>query len=205
MASSPIPVRPTTYLPLIGMAIVAALTYWLLQATMKPSAPVAPHRLDHTVDYFADNFAVTMLSVTGATKYRLNANTMLHYEDDQNTDLTNPALRAFTPGEPIITATAKRGVVNSDGSIVDLYDTARIVREPGPADPPMQADSEHFRVLANEDIVETEKPVKLLRGESLATANGMVYTNTTRHAELLGQVRGSIAASQLNGSASRSR
>jgi lipopolysaccharide export system protein LptC len=205
MASPPIPVRATTYLPLIGMTVVAALTYWLLQATMKPSAPVAPHRLDHTTDYYADDFAVTMLSVTGSTKYRLNASTMLHYQDDLNTDLTNPALRAFTPGEPIITATAKRGVVNSDGSIVDLYDDARIVRDPGPSDPPMRADSEHFKVLANEDIIETEKPVKLLRGESLATANGMIYTNTTRNAKLLGQVRGSIAQSQFNGSASRSR
>ncbi|MGI4858917.1 MAG: LPS export ABC transporter periplasmic protein LptC [Janthinobacterium lividum] len=195
--------RFTAYLPLVGMAILAGLTYWLLQSSLKPSAAPVERKVQHTPDYFADDISVTMLAPTGVAKYRLNAQSMLHYEDDQNTHLTTPAMRSFTPGEPIITATSRRGVVNSDGSIINLYEDAKIVRAPGPADPPMEADSEHFLVLANDDVVKTEKPVKLLRGQSIATANGMIYTNTTRNMELLGQVRGSIAPSQLTGGASR--
>ena len=195
--------RFTAYLPLVGMAILAGLTYWLLQSSLKPSPPPVARKVQHTADYFADDISVTMLATTGLAKYRLNAQSMLHYEDDQNTDLTAPAMRSFTPGQPIITATSRRGVVNGDGSIINLYDDAKIVRAPGPADPPMEADSAHFLVLVNDDVVKTEKPVKLLRGQSIATANGMIYTNTTRNAELLGQVRGSIAPSQLNGGASR--
>lgn len=198
-----LPPRVMSALPIIGMAVLAGLTYWLLHASMKPSSNVAAHEAAHTPDYFADDFAVTTLSDTGDTKYRLNALKMVHYEDDENSDLTMPAMRAFTPGAPIITATSKRGVVNGDGSVINLYDDARIVREPGPKDPRMEADSAHFLVLANDDVIKTEKPVKLLRGPSVSTANGMIYTNTTRDAELLGNVRGSIAASQLDSSASR--
>jgi lipopolysaccharide export system protein LptC len=63
----------------------------------------------------------------------------------------------------------------------------------------MQADSEHFRVLVNDDVIETEKPVKLQRGVSVMTASGMNYNNVTRVMRLFGNVRGAIAASDAGG------
>lgn len=83
--------------------------------------------------------------------------------------------------------------MNGDASIVDLYDNARIVRDAGFGDPRMQADSSHFRVLVNDDVIETEKPVKLQRGQSIMTASGMNYNNVTRVIQLFGNVRGAIA------------
>jgi lipopolysaccharide export system protein LptC len=124
---------------------------------------------------------------------------MVHYEDDEDSDLTQPAIRAFQPGKPIITATGDRGKVNGDASIVNLYDNARILRAAGMGDPAMQADSEHFRVLVNDDVIETEKPVKLQRGLSVMTASGMNYNNVTRVMQLFGNVRGAIAASDASG------
>ncbi|KAG0194306.1 hypothetical protein DFQ28_000552 [Apophysomyces sp. BC1034] len=149
----------------------------------------------HTPDYFADDFSISMLDESGVTQYRITAASMIHYEDDAATHATQPAIRAFTPGQPVVTVTGKRAIINADGSIVDLYNNARIVRDAGPADPRMQADSEHFRVLTNDDIIETGKPVKLLRGASQMAANGMIYNNVTREMHLLGQVRGMITAS----------
>jgi lipopolysaccharide export system protein LptC len=65
----------------------------------------------------------------------------------------------------------------------------------------MQADSEHFRVLVNDDVILTEKPVKLQRGQSVMTAtNGMNYNNVTRVIQLFGNVRGSIAPADSGGS-----
>ncbi|WP_347555926.1 LPS export ABC transporter periplasmic protein LptC [Robbsia sp. KACC 23696] len=192
--------RVAPFVPIVVMAILAGATYWLLQSSLKPAAQPAAKQVGHTADYFGNDLSVTMLDDTGNVQYRLNARTLTHYEDDQNSVLTDPALRSFKPGSPIITATSKRGVVNSDASIVNLYDDAKVVRAPGPADPPMEADSSHFEVLVNDDTIRTEKPVKLTRGPSIATATqGMTYINTTRSAQLFGNVRGSIAAQQLNG------
>lgn len=192
--------RVMPFAPIVVMAILAALTYWVLQSSLRPTAHAPAAKVGHTADYFGDDLSVTMLDDTGHVQYRLNSRTLTHYEDDQNSVLTDPALRSFTPGSPIITATAKRGVVNSDASIVNLYDDAKIVRAPGPADPAMEADSSHFEVLVNDDTIRTEQPVKLTRGPSISTATqGMTYINTTRSAQLFGNVRGSIAAQQLNG------
>jgi lipopolysaccharide export system protein LptC len=185
----------TQLMPLAAVIVLAALTFWLLQSNLsQPTTPPAgPKR--HTPDYFADNLSITMLDQAGRTQYRINAQNMVHYEDTADTDVQMPAIRAFMPGRPQVTSTARRGVINADGSVIDLYDTARVVRDPGDSDPGMRADSEHFRVLVNEDIVQTEKPVKLMRGLSVMTANGMTYNNVTREMHLAGQVRGIIAAS----------
>ena len=101
----------------------------------------------------------------------------------------------------MVTATGERGTVNGDASIVDLYDNARILRAAGAGDPEMQADSSHFRVLVNDDVIETEKPVKLRRGQSVMTASAMKYNNVTRFMQLFGNVRGAIAPSEQSGSA----
>jgi lipopolysaccharide export system protein LptC len=195
--------RPTlaSLLPLLAVALLAGVTYWLLRLNMPPTPPATVGPKTHTPDYFADDFSISMLDQTGATQYRIRAKTMVHYEDDENTDTTEPAIRVFSPGNPEVTSTARRGVINGDASIVDLYDQAQILRAPGRGDPPMRADSEHFRFFVNDDVVQTEKPVKLQRGQSVMTGNGMVYNNTTREIRLLGQVRGTIAPADTAGAA----
>lgn len=187
--------RLTSLLPLIAVTALACGTWWLLRATLLPPSTSLARPKMHIPDYFADNLSISELNQTGTTQYRLTAARLVHYEDDESSDLTMPALRAFQPGKPIVTATAKRGVANGDVSIVDLYDNARILRAADKSDPPMQADSEHFRALVNEDVIVTQKPVKLQHGHSVVTAaNGMRYNNVTRVINLYGGVRGSIAA-----------
>jgi lipopolysaccharide export system protein LptC len=192
--------RWTSLIPLVAMAALAGITYWLLQATLPRQGEGAIKPKQHTPDYFADNFSISELDQSGATQYRLTAATLVHYEDDEVSDLTRPAIRAFQPGKPIVTATGDRGTVNADASIVDLYDNARILRAAGYGDPQMQADSSHFRVLVNDDVIETEKPVKLQRGQSIMTASGMKYNNVTRVMQLFGNVRGAIAPADSGGS-----
>lgn len=191
--------RLTSLLSLAAMAALAGGTYWLLQATRTPAAAGIAAPKTHSPDYFAENFSVSELDNSGLTQYRLTATRMVHYEDDENSDLTHPAIRAFQPGKPVVTATGERGTVNADASIVDLYDNARILRAPGAGDPEMQADSSHFRVLVNDDVIETEKPVKLRRGQSVITASAMKYNNVTRFTQLFGNVRGAIAQSEMSG------
>ena len=112
--------RLTSLIPLVAMAALAGITWWLLQATLPRQNEGAPRPKEHTPDYFADNFSVSELDQSGATQYRLTAQSLIHYEDDELSDLVKPAMRAFQPGKPIVTATGDTGKVNADASIVDL-------------------------------------------------------------------------------------
>jgi len=181
-------------LMLVGLAGLAVGSYWLLQVNLpsNQSEPIKPKT--HTEDAFATNLTVSILDVTGITHYRLNAATMKHFEDDATSQVTLPTMRGFSPGQPDVTAYSRRGTMNGDDSIVDLYDQAHILRAAGGTDPAMQADSEHFKIFVNDDIIKSEKPVKLQRGLSVMYGDSMDYHNATRQMFLYGKVHGQIAA-----------
>ncbi len=182
------------WLPLGGIALLAGLTYGLFLLNQS-TGPLLPARAKtHTPDYFADHFSVTILNPQGTTQYRIKASKMVHYQDDGTIDITLPAVRVFTPNEPAITGFAQRGKLNTDGSILDLYGDARVLRASARRgkniEPEIQMASEHFRVLINNDLVQTEKPVTIQRGPSIATTTGMEYNNTTRTILFKSRVQG---------------
>ncbi|MDM8355480.1 LPS export ABC transporter periplasmic protein LptC [Pandoraea communis] len=190
-------VSSASLIAVVVLASLAAGTYWLVQRTLPSDADRAPYVKRHVPDYYADDMAISTLSASGLTQYRINAVHMTHFEDDQTTALTMPAVRAFTPDQPEVTATSKRGTLNADMSIVDMYDDAVVVRQAGPRDPEMRALSEHFQVLVNEDIVRTELPVQLFRGSSVMYGDGMIFNNITRAVQLLGNVHGTIQPAEM--------
>ncbi|MFJ2992277.1 LPS export ABC transporter periplasmic protein LptC [Pandoraea sp. NPDC087047] len=192
-------VSPASLLAIVVLACLAAGTYWLVQRTLPSDADRTPYVKQHIPDYYADDMVISMLSPSGMTQYRVNAVHMTHFEDDQTTAMTMPAVRAFTPDQPEVTATSKRGTLNADMSIVDMYEDAVVVRQAGPRDPEMRALSEHFQVLVNEDIVRTELPVELIRGSSVMFGTGMIFNNISRAVQLLGNVHGTIQPAELGG------
>jgi lipopolysaccharide export system protein LptC len=181
-------------LPVVVLAGLAAGSYWLLQRSLPSDQNPPDQPKTHTEDAFSTDLSVTMLDPTGITHYRLNAATMKHYEDDASSYVTLPTLRAFSPGAPDVTAYAQTGTMNGDQSIVNLYQQARLTRAPSQTDPAMEADSEHFKVFVNDDIIQSEKPVKLQRGQSVIYGNSMDYHNATRQMFLYGDIHGQIAA-----------
>jgi len=182
-------------LPLLLMAIVAGSTFWLVQVNTPPEAGAERTAARHEPDYYMDRFSATELNTDGTTKLRFTGDKMIHFADDQTYEVTRPAMRAYQPQRPPVTVTADRGRMNAEGSVIDLYGNGFVDRVQGadPAkDPRMTAASEYFQLLVNDDIVKTDKPVKLTRGPSVMTANGLVFNNVTREVQLLGNVHGTI-------------
>lgn len=184
-------------LPLALMLGLAAGTYWLVKRALpdEEAKPAAAKR--HVPDYFVEKLSATALNETGQTKYRMQAKKVVHFEDDDSTEVSQPAVRAYTPGQPATTAQADLGRLSGDAAILDLIGHAVVQRLAG-ADSQkqaaMQAHSETFRVFLNEDKISTDQAVTLQHGASILSANGMVYDNVPRTVQLLGNVRGQIIA-----------
>ncbi len=182
-------------LPLLLMAVVAGSTFWLVQINTQQEGTTAPTVRKHEPDYYMERFSATELAQDGSTKMRFTGDKMVHFDDDQTYEVTRPAMRAYQPDRPPVTARADRGRMNAEGSVIDLYGNGFIERQKGAdaaKDPLMTAASEYFQVLVNDDIVKTDKAVKLTRGPSVMTANGLIFNNVTREVQLLGNVRGTI-------------
>ncbi|WP_454762759.1 LPS export ABC transporter periplasmic protein LptC [Cupriavidus campinensis] len=192
-------------MPLLLMAMVAGSTFWLVQVNSPREDEAAQSRAKrHEPDYYMDRFSATELDVNGTTKMRFTGVKMVHFDDDQTYEVTTPAMRAYQPERPPVTVNAERGVMNSEGSVIDLFGNAYLVRQAGAdasKDPRMTAASQYFRLLVNDDIVKTDKAVELTRGPSVMTANGLIFNNVTREVQLLGNVRGTIVMNPPSGPA----
>lgn len=191
-------------LPLLLMAIVAGSTFWLVQLNSPHEESTKQNVKKHEPDYWMDKFSATELAEDGTTKMRFTGVKMLHFEDDQTYEFTTPAMRAYQPDRPPVTANSDRGTMNAEGSIIDLYGNAFIVRQAGvdvSKDPRMTAASQYFQLLVNDDLVKTDKAVQLTRGPSVMTANGLIFNNVSREVQLLGNVRGTIIMNPPQGQA----
>ena len=97
----------------------------------------------------------------------------------------------------LTTARAVRGLTNADGSEVQLFGHAVIVREPfvsgGLVQPEQELRSEFLHLFADTEAIRTHLPVVLLRDtHDRFAADSMDYDNLARVIHLKGRVHGEI-------------
>ena len=190
-------------MPLLLMGGLTLLTFWLVQKnTPLPINVIERPRL-HEPDYTIKNGALSYLNEQGQTKYRILGKELIHYDDDASIDIVQPRMRLFQPDKSPVTVRAKRGHIDGDITILDLFDNVEIYRPPQAASetqkasPYMLAKSSYFQVLINDDIITTDKPVELEQGLSVMQSNdGGVFDNVKQSMQLLGTVKGRIEPAQ---------
>lgn len=109
----------TKVVVLLSALLFSGLFVWLQSALVAPAMRLASHDAT-TPDYYLRDFTVTAMDVHGQPKYTLQAQSLVHYPNDQNTRLEHPHLVQFRPQPgsdariPVVT-TADTGFISSDG------------------------------------------------------------------------------------------
>ena len=190
-------------MPLLLMGGLTLLTFWLVQKNTPLPINVIERPRQHEPDYTIKNGALSYLNEQGQTKYRILGKELIHYDDDASIDIVQPRMRLFQPDKSPVTLRAKRGHIDGDITILDLFDNVEIYRPPQSASetqkasPYMLAKSSYFQVLINDDIITTDKPVELEQGLSIMQSNdGGVFDNVKQSMQLLGTVKGRIEPAQ---------
>jgi len=186
-------------MPLILMGALTLATFWLVRKNTPPEKS-APERVRlHEPDYIINDGALSALNELGNTKYRILGKKVTHYDDDASIDILIPRLRLFQPNKAPVTIKADTGHLDGDLTILDLIDNASIFRPAQaatvvePASPRMLASSSYFKVLINDDIIETDRPITLEQGMSVMhSTEGGVFNNIEQSMILSGQVKGRI-------------
>ena len=186
-------------MPLLLMGTLTLVTFWLV----KKNTPIEKSAIErvrlHEPDYTINNGALSALNESGVTKYRVLGKKVIHYDDDASIDIETPRIRLFPPEKSPVTVKADKGHLDGDLTILDLIDNAEIFRPPQaasatePARPRMLARSSYFKVLINDDIIQTNKPIRLEQGVSVMNSTeGGVFNNIEQSMVLSGQVKGRI-------------
>ena len=179
----------TRLFPLLLMLALAALTFWL-ERTVREEEGAHPSLRRHDPDYIVDNLNHTRFNAQGAVESTLVATKMLHYPDDETTDLVAPRVVQTKPGEPRVTVTADRGALSQDGEEVFLYGNVLLVREGGADRPETRMRTSFLHVVSAQSVVRTDRDVLVTEEDRVLSGRGMEYRNDSQELFLRERVRG---------------
>ncbi len=168
----------TRLFPLGLMLALALLTFYLERAVREDETPTAARR--HDPDYYVVNFTTTTYNPDGAAQTRMSAERMVHYPDDDTTELIEPRVLQTKPNEPRYSVRADRGQLSRDGDEVFLYGGVLLVREASEHGPEARMTTEFLHVLRERSLVRTDKEVKIVEGSRSLQGRGMEYNNLSR-------------------------
>ena len=185
--------------PLLLMSALTLMTFWLVKKNTPPESSMLERIRLHEPDYIIKNGTLSALNEQGNTTYRILGNKVTHYDDDASIDIDAPRMRLFQPDKAPVTVKSNTGHLDGDLTILELFDNASIFRPQQaatatePASLRMLASSSYFKVLINDDIVKTDRPITLEQGMSIMNSTeGGTFDNIQQSMTLSGQVKGRI-------------
>ena len=187
--------RLSIYLPVGLMALLALGTYWLVQSTPGAGVSAVEGPVRHDPDYFMKNFSVRTFVEAGRLKSEVFGAAARHFPDSDSTEIDTVKIRAFDDQGQLTTATANRALTNGDASEVELFGNALVVREAIvdkgiQTSPRMEFRGEYLHAFMDTERVESDKPVEILRGKDVFSADTMEYDNLHQVMVMRGRVKG---------------
>ena len=176
----------TRIFPLALMLALALLTFYLERTVRDDESPAALRR--HDPDYIVTNFTTTTYTGEGAVETVMSAERMVHYPDDDTTELFAPRVVYATPQQPRFSVRAERGELSRDGDEIFLYGDVVLVRDAAANRPEARMTTEFLHVLRDRSLVRTDRLVKIVEGGRSLEGRGMEYNNASRELVLRADV-----------------
>lgn len=183
------------YLPVLLMGLLALGTYLLVRNSPIPVVSAGVREVPHEADYFMRRFTIKTFDEAGLLKSEVHGLEARHFPDTDTLEIDQPRVRSISPEGRLVVSTGNRGLTNGDGSEVQLFGNARVVREAtrdaaGNDLPRMQFEGEFLHAYVNDERVKSHLPVVLTRGADQFTGDTFAYDNLSGIANLKGRVRG---------------
>lgn len=190
------------FAPIIALAAMAALTYWLLQQKVatqdRPPTPI-----EHKPDYTLIDFVVRTFDDQGRSRTQIAGSQLDYFPDDETLFITKPIVRSRGVDTKALSQTvANRATSNRDGSEVQFFGAVRSTREAytvpakgaqaASTSPPIEITGEFLHVWANEERLRSHLPLIVKRGKSQMSANQVEVNNYDGSLKLTGRARVSL-------------
>jgi lipopolysaccharide export system protein LptC len=158
--------------------LIAALLLIFLAASQWVAETSAPVDFDvpkesHNADYFLEHFTNTIMDVDGMPYRRLSADRMLHFPDDDSTELSNPYLILFVDNLPLWEIRSESGWLSGDGTLLLLNGPATLDRAASPAGEKLNIITSNLRLQPENNYAETDEPITVKSRGSTVKSVGM--------------------------------
>lgn len=180
--------RLSTLFPVVLLLLLAALTYWLDRA-VQPTAAQRETLSRHDPDYTVDKLLATRMDVNGRVRDTLHAARMVHYPDDDSTELEKPRFMTFGQGAPLA-ITSNHALVSSNGGNLYFRGDVRATRAPYANNSELVVTTQYLHVMPDDNIAKTDQAVTIQDANMTIDAVGMELNNETRILKLNARVHG---------------
>ncbi|HYH42326.1 MAG TPA: LPS export ABC transporter periplasmic protein LptC [Burkholderiales bacterium] len=179
------------WFPLLLLAALTALTFWLDRAVQPPAGPRASAPTGEP-DYIVDGLSAVHMDKTGQVQHTLVAKRMTHFADDDMTLLVEPKFVTHPPGSSTVTVTSRHARMSGNGENVYFEDDVRVVRAPYGTRSELVLETSYLHVIPDTKIAKTDRPVTIHDTSAVIAASGLELNSETRVLKLSGRVKGTF-------------
>lgn len=183
---------------LIALSLLIAIvigTWWAADYAQRAIPIDPPRRLTHEMDSWARDFVMLRTDATGKPINRLEGQYAEHFPDDDSYHVTSPRAIGQQEANPITVATSDTAVMERGGERIVMNGNAHVHRQRDANNDALDVRSKQLIILPDEDVVYTDLPAVVLKGNSRMSGTGMRYNNTTRQLEVSAATDVEIAGS----------
>lgn len=184
--------RLITWSPLILVALLATMSFWL-DRKVQPLAHLPDGSTRHDPDFIVEGFSAVKMNPDGTRRYALAAKRMVHFPDDNSTQLELPRLVYFDYQRAPVTIRSETAEAVQGGDDVFFRGDVQIIREAYASNAELGVFTSFLHVIPDKDLAKTDKPVRMVEGSSTASSVGLEFNNATREIKLLSEVKASYA------------
>lgn len=174
--------------PLLLLAVLAGLSFWLDQAVQEGSQGSSSQR--HDPDYIVEKIVAHRMDAKGDVKHTLYAERMTHYPDDDSTHLVSPRLISNASARAPMSITSRTARISSGGDHVYFETDVRATRAAYDDKSEMVLETSFLHVTPDEHIARTDRPVTITDAHTVARAIGLELNSETRTVKFLSQFKG---------------
>jgi lipopolysaccharide export system protein LptC len=179
--------RIGTLLSVVLLGALAAASYLLSEWALQPDwQKASATRTGSTAHVYGAT--IVRSNSEGLPAQRIQTPEIEQWADGQSF-FTEPVVVTLRPDRPPVMATALRGEVSSDQSVVTLKKTVVVSRQAYGTDPAIRVETESLTFLVNEDLARTADPVMIYRGASTLYGVGMTLNQKTDQVTILADSR----------------
>jgi lipopolysaccharide export system protein LptC len=114
------------------------------------------------VDYYSKELRRTVMDETGKAKEMLVADELVHYENDNRSELTNPVMTLFQKEGPPWVIHAESATLPGDGKQIFLNGDVLVLRDANRDGRTMRIETSNARVRPDDNYAETDEDIRVI-------------------------------------------
>ncbi|GMR07949.1 MAG: hypothetical protein BMS9Abin26_0954 [Gammaproteobacteria bacterium] len=177
----------------IVLFVLVGLTGWLQNVFEVSDTDNSGKESAGGIDYYMEDFTITSMNAEGIPGQELTASKMVHYSEDDSTELTKPHFTVFKKSSAPWHIVADRGWLSADSKNILLKGGVVIDRPADKDNGTMRMTTSELRIRTEDEYAETDKPVLMITDATTTQAGGLRLYLKQGKMHLTGNVRGKYA------------